>query len=103
MIFVLFQPYVNKWRSILWDDFDKSGRHDEEDDHPWCCCDGNIVLLYVFRLFDGKLSQMYVTRLLPDDLQSDSGGGPTKRKREEGYPPSKNSKGNKKLPLSQHE
>ena len=61
--------WIRKGCTTLWNHWDKSGRHSEEDLHPWTFCHGEILLLYAFRLFDRSPSESYVRRNLPDDVQ----------------------------------
>ena len=82
--------WIRKMCTQLWNNWDKSGRHSEEDLHPWSFCGGEILLLYAFRLFDGSPSESYIRRTLPKEVQMDSGStGKRKRKSSDGKPPTK--------------
>lgn len=83
--------WIRKGCTELWTNWDKPGRHSEEDLHPWSFCGGETVLLYAFRLFDGSPSESYIRRTLPEDVQIDSGMKITgKRKHSDGKKKSPN-------------
>ena len=77
--------WIRKGCTILWNNWNKSGRYSEEDLHVWSFCSGEVILLYAFRLFDGTPAESMVRRSLPKHLQMDSGittPSPSKRDRD---------------------